>query len=281
VLASFGAGLGAGLFDLPTDDIPAVAFAVTFYLYLITHASWRVPARILLLRPFDQPAGGSALRRCIRRHVTFYGHVYTLANSALTGRRRPFLWSRGDTFLWGWPAFILGFKKTVTHDFALQQLKSALNNRLVRNINWSMSVDGIFKVSVDDTHWQRALQLLATSADVILVELSMLGPGLEWELKEIAHYGLESRTIFMSAMDFEATARRQLEATTCRGRPFFTYDSAGRVQDAPRFADALIRLASGSGCMAPLECVLHSGQRAGSEANAARDMGSRGGPAQT
>jgi hypothetical protein len=243
LVASFASG-----FVIPDDrhDTAAMVFTIAFYLFLAIHAGWRAPARILLLRPFNRPASTPVLRRYVKRHLTHFGHVYTLADSGFQPKTRSTIWSRGDTFLWGWPAYILGFRKTVANDYKLEGLKSALKHRLVRNINWSMSVDGIFKISVDDTHWQRALQLLATSADVVVIELSQAPPGLQWEMNELRHYGLTSKILFVSSVDDQAAARSNADAAGYSGRPLFAYDSSGRVRDTALFAETFIEVASGA-----------------------------------
>jgi hypothetical protein len=214
-------------------------FMAVLWFQLLVAFLWRRPCRFLVLRRFNRRMRALSLRRFIKRNVAYHGHTYSLADNILRTKPRTFIFSRGDTFLYSWLAYLLAFRREVRNDLDLQKLSRALRRRLLRNLNWVVSIDKLFKVSVDSGYWHRALELLATAVDVIIVDVSEAGSGLVWEMQEIKHYQLSGQVIFVSTVEAEEEARQFVRSAASSETDILLYQRNGKLI-CPRALDEAI-----------------------------------------
>jgi hypothetical protein len=227
-------------YDIPflTEAIlPAVWFFALLSFLIGGVVIWRQPSLILFLRPFDHRTSAVALRKLIMRYLRYYGQVYTLADSTLTGKSSYLPWR--DTFLWGLPGKLVSFNRSIDTESDFEALQISVGRRIPRAINWLFSIDKIFKVRASQIWWQRSMQILANSSCLILLDLSRIGTGLSWEIQEIQYYKLDNRVIVVVQRDNASNAARVVEEVWQQDhRPLlFIYNEDGVVEQPEVFRD--------------------------------------------
>ena len=238
--------LGESLQDLAsTEDALVTATVVSLLgavlatnalcLHLIIHGLlWLRPARILVLRPFHSPAT-SGLRALVKRHVRCFGHIYTLHDELF----RP----SGGTWWMHWSQVLVAFRHTVRNEYDVIALQQAVGKRFLRNLNWAVSLERVFAVVTSDEWWQRTVQALIHSSDVIIVDLSERRGALEWELNELSQYKLRHRSIVIAASHgntLSSAGTTFLESDGGHDITVFYYDGiSGVMPNVEDFRDAI------------------------------------------
>ena len=175
------------------------------------------PARILLLRKFNNAEVDYRLRRFAKRYLSPLGHVYTLADKHF---RRPifdiwpFLLYLSPT-VWV-PILVLmpwdlirgklngssaGGRISIWSARQFRQFAERIADRVACNTQVMASRRGTIAVRTSDAWWQPVVKLLMLSADVIVVDLSDVASGTEWELDRLSELGLLDRTVFVVRKD--------------------------------------------------------------------------------
>ncbi len=233
----------------------ALLAAALLLFFPIKLAAWCWPARILLLRPFDTKDVSKWLKRFIRRNVTFSGHVFTLADQHLNESLFVYLTSfvplgpEGliELLLYPWSKRSRRriYIKNASDFLAL---KSRLESRWLLNTFWTNSWwDKIRKIRAVDRWWQRCIDLLAASCDVILVDLSLVKAGTRWELSKIRNQNLDAKSIFIVQKEQIELGRTILaDYWPAEALPeVYAYDEKGRLENSDafghRFANVLAR----------------------------------------
>ncbi|GLZ49897.1 hypothetical protein Acsp06_60820 [Actinomycetospora sp. NBRC 106375] len=138
---------------------------------------WRDPARLLVLRPFHRPESSRPLRELVRRHVSGYGHTYTLADVAIRVR-----WYIRFPVLVG-QLGVLSFRRgVISNPRRLDKLLSSLGSSTRRNTNWMVSRSKVFPVRCSDDIWQEAVVRMVARCDVVVVDVTEMTGNLAWEL---------------------------------------------------------------------------------------------------
>jgi hypothetical protein len=256
------------------------------------------PARILLLRKFNNVEVDYRLRRFTRRYLSPLGHVYTLADKHF---RRPFfdIWPfliYLSPTVWV-PILVLmpwdlirgklngssaGGRISIWSARQFRQFAERIADRLASNAQVMASRRGTIPVRTSDAWWQPVVKLLMLSADVIIVDLSEVASGTEWELERLSELGLLARTVFVLRKDavgswdvlrerfalwrrhggYNPVVWKGLKSTTTEARRAFErlgvsegdiapvlFDARGRALDRDQLFGAL-RTAMGAGVLA-------------------------------
>lgn len=203
------------------------AWGLLLLVWLAASAFRRKPARVLLLRKFNVRAIGDALSRMIAHELRPYGHVASLADKHI--RRSRFGWlsmalmAPGNPLAAAWlligapvrfiyrlfdrsamgPAVVLNAR-----DY--RNLARRLRDRIGLNLQVATISKEAFLVRTSDAWWKLVVRLLLDSSDVIVVDLSQVAEGTEWELAQIAAEAMAPRCVFVSVWGQEAAARAAL-----------------------------------------------------------------------
>jgi hypothetical protein len=217
-------------------------------------AMWRWPARILLLRPFNTQDVSKALKRFIRRNVTFSGHVFTLADRHMKESLFLHIMSfvplspEGFLMLFLYPWSKRSRRRIYVKRAAdFRALQARLGGRRRLNIFWANSwADKIRKVRTVNRWWQRCIDLLATHCEVIIIDLTVVRSGTRWELSTLRDRGLEPKAVFIVQRGQLEPARAVLaeywpDAILPR---IYAYDEEGRAEKFDAFADDFANILS-------------------------------------
>jgi hypothetical protein len=193
-------------------------------------ALWERPPRFLLLRPFHRGPLSRPLKRIARRHLAPYGHTYTLADADI---HVP--WYVRIPILFGQlPLFSFRFRQ-IRRPQRLERLDRAMRRTWLRNVNWCMSWSKLFAVACADAHWQAAVALLMTRADVIVVDVVNLRENVAWEIEHAYAEGGADRLLYLApAADAQEGAGKlkALLGDRLDAARIFIYDSRGVLEPA-------------------------------------------------
>jgi hypothetical protein len=175
------------------------------------------PARILLLRKFNNIDVDARLRRFVGRNLAPLGYVFVLADKHY--KRRLFTFA--NLFLYWLPTFWGPKLVLIPWDFVRGRFSSASGGGAIRVFNakgFRRFAQGVAErlscnaqvisnsrrsimVRTGDDWWRPAVVLLMQSADMIVVDLSDLTSGTEWELDQLQALNLLDRTVFIVRKD--------------------------------------------------------------------------------
>jgi hypothetical protein len=177
------------------------------------------PARILLLRKFNNAEVDHRLRRFVKRNLSPLGHVFTLSDRHF---RRPWLslqalFANGSPTFWT-PIVILapwdlvrgrfngssaGGRMRVWSAKDFRRFAQRVTERVACNTQVMATGRRTVMVRTSDAWWRHVVRLLMLSADAIVVDLSDVTEGTEWELDRLVELGLLDRTVFVVRQDAE------------------------------------------------------------------------------
>jgi hypothetical protein len=220
--------------------------------------SWLQPYRILLLRPFQSRKVSGPLKRFIQKNLSFHGHVITLADKYVKESllNYVFFWiprSVPDIFvlaLFFIPA-IRQFKRWIrvssAHSYGF--LKKRLARRFTMNMFWQNAWTKLLKVKCSDTWWKQSVDLLMYSCHLIVVDLSWVKVGTEWELGKIDRRDLERKTVFVvgeDAADYAREVVHRFWPSEEAPPPLYVYRKSGALLEREAFEREVARIISAS-----------------------------------
>lgn len=229
------------------------AFAAVWFV-----VTWlrRKPARVLLLRKFNVKALSSPLTRMISRELRPFGHVATLSDKHI--RRDYWGWLHQLVLSVGNPLALILLIITTPIRFAwrlfdrsamgpatvlnardYRNLAKRLRDRMGLNLQVALVAKEAFMVRTSDGWWRLVAQLLMDSADAIVVDLSQVSAGTEWELDIIQTQKLEARCVFVALWGKAQEASQHLRARAIDA-PLFHYAPDGEIQDRAAFRAAML-----------------------------------------
>lgn len=221
-------------------------------------ATWlrRKPARVLLLRKFNVRALSSPLTRMIASDLRPFGHIATLSDKHI--RRDRWGWLHHLLFSLGNPLALIVLIITTPIRFVwrlfdrsamgpatvltardYRNLARRLRDRTGLNLQVALVSKEAFMVRTSDAWWRLVAQLLMDSADVIVVDLSQVSAGTEWELDVIQAQKLEARCVFVSLWGKAEEAEAHLRARGMTA-PVYHYAPDGEIQRRPAFRAAML-----------------------------------------
>jgi hypothetical protein len=234
----------------------AYAFGAAVLVWFFATILRRKPARVLLLRKFNVRALAEPLERMLGRELRAYGHVATLSDKHI--RRDAFGWVQGAilslgnplAFLWfvvGMPIRLLWrqFDRSamgpavVLNARDYRNLARRLRDRIGLNAQVALVSKEAFMVRTSDVWWRMTAQLLMESSDAIIVDLSQVSAGTEWELDLIQQEKAVSRCVFIGIWGKLEAAEALLRA---RGidAPVHHYAPDGELQRRAPFRAAML-----------------------------------------
>lgn len=248
---------------LPSESEASGYFAafliggVVFW-YLVGIYSWLNPNRVLLLRPFQSKKLSIPLSRFVKKNLAFRGHITTLADKYMKESRLAFIFmmipkSPAEIVLF--PLFLIPAVRQMQRWIyvgsagSYRLLKNRQSRRFTLNMFWISSVQKLLKVRCSDTWWKNAVDLLMYTSQLIIVDLSLVKVGTEWELEKIDLRNLEKKTIFIVADD-AADYARQVIAKFWPGDEapprLFLYQKRGNILDRDAYEYEAARIISQS-----------------------------------
>jgi hypothetical protein len=227
----------------------------------------RNPARILLLRKFNERSLSAPLERMIAKELRPYGHVASLSDRHI--KRDAFGWlslaplslTNPVAAMWfaiGAPIrFVYRFfdrsamgPAVVLNARDYRNLARRLRDRIGLNIQVAMTSKEAFLVRTSDAWWQMVVRLFMNSSDAIVVDVSQVTEGTAWELDAIAAEGAASRCVFVSLWGKAEAARAELArrgiANAC-----FHYAPDGEMQNRAQFRAAMLAAMRATHGLAP------------------------------
>lgn len=225
-------------------------------IWFFASALRRKPARVLLLRKFNQRALSVPLERMIARELRPYGHVASLSDRHI--KRDAFGWlsmaalslTNPIAAIW----FVIGSPiRFVYRLFDRSGMGPAvvLNARDYRNLAWrlrdriglntqvALTSKEAFLVRTSDAWWQMAVRLLMESSDALVVDISQVTAGTAWELDLIGAENAAAHCVFVSLWGRAEEARAEL-ARRGIANPCFHYAPDGEMQHRAQFRAALL-----------------------------------------
>jgi len=212
----------------------------------------RRPARILLLRRFNDARIAKGLGRFLSGELRPFGHVMSLSDKHL--RRSRFGWVRLAILAPTNPLAALSLFLTipvrmidrsrfgpafVASAWDYRNLARRLRDRVGLNLQVAGTQKEAFLIRTSDTWWKMVVALLFDSCDAVVVDLSDVSAGTEWELERIRALEFAPATLLVTRADRAAYA-----ADICRAcgieAPLFAYDALGEVEDRAAFRAAML-----------------------------------------
>lgn len=220
--------------------------------------SWLNPARILLLRPFQSRQLSKSLLRFNNKHLAFIGHVTTLSDKHMKESRFMFLTAWIPRSPWD-ILFVLFFLipairqllrwLVVSSARSYALLKNRQARRFTLNMFWVNSWNKILRVRCSDVWWKQAVDLLMYTSQLIVVDLSLVKEGTEWELEKIDRRDLEKKTVFVVSDESKEYAEKVIQKFWPADEappPLFVYNQNGDLQDSEGFDQSVAGIISTS-----------------------------------
>jgi len=184
VVACLIASSVIGLAGVPDYFAPAFVGALAFAaIWFIASALRRHPARVTLLRKFNERHLSTPLDGMLHAELALCGHIATIS----------------DRFIAATPLN----RYTAGHGVVLdardyRNLAARLRNRIGLNLRAAFTRKEAIAVRTSQAWSRTAMQLLVDSSDAIVVDLSQLDQGAQWELDVIVEEGAASRCVFVA-----------------------------------------------------------------------------------
>ena len=257
--AAFQTWRNAGVAPDLSDDVAGylgLALLAPFVIWFFATILRRKPARVLVLRKFNVRALAEPLERMLAQELRAYGHVATLSDKHI--RRDAFGWVQGAILSLGNPLALLWFVIGMPIRFLWRQfdrsamgpavvlnardyrnLARRLRDRIGLNAQVALVSKEAFMVRTSDSWWRMTAQLLMDSSDAIIVDLSQVSAGTDWELDMIQRENAVPRCVFVALWGKLEEAQTLLRA---RGidAPVHHYAPDGEIQRRAPFRASML-----------------------------------------
>ena len=238
-------------------DVIGVVFVLLLlvqYAGLPTFLIWTHPDRILLLRPFEEAQVSRALKKLNRRALAHRGFTFTLADKHLQNSFLVFLLANVPVDLgslltvWYRPLFRRMHRRVFIQrprDLGIVRLR--LRSRWALTTFWQSWLgfgDRINKFGSRDDLWKECIDFLLDDCQVIVVDMTRVGEGTLWELRELLrrHDGYKSLFVVRGDEADEAKAKSLLQQLgdeyVFEPPTIHRYDYDGRLVNERAFDDA-------------------------------------------
>lgn len=231
-------------------------FVISWFVWMFTSFLRGQPARVLLLRKFNDKQLAKSMERVIQNELRPFGHIATLSDQFI--RRSK----------WGWLSRIIPTSpvhavllvfwlpiRLVLRQFNrarhgppyvgsardFRNLAKRLRDRIGLNIEVATTSKEAFIVRSHDKWWKQIVALLMGSADIIIVDLSNVTSGTEWELERLDRLSMFEHAVFTAHEDRVLQARAAAERFPGAARKHIhTYDKFGDMADREAFQTAML-----------------------------------------
>lgn len=202
--------------------------------------------RILLLRPFGQRRLSAGLRSVVIREFGFYGNVFTLSDR----NYRPSLILDGIGRLVDLSFIAIGpvFRRSprggrVKSERTFLNLARMLHKCFSPNFRSFVVGDQACNIKSHNQWWKLCIDLMINSSELIVMDVSHVGAGSEWEIAHLDRRGFVYDCIFIAQNGYETLGVEAL-ARILEGRPVpkvFLYRSRGEFLELNEFNAELHR----------------------------------------
>ncbi len=226
-----------------------------FPAYTIALGLRQRPARVLLLRRFNDKTVDAAIAKLSRGSLKPYGHVLTLADRFFkrSWLALAFSWFSFNPFLLAWRLInipigiaIRIFDRSRAGPIMIYSARDfrnfikRLTDRYGLNLEVARTRRNAVMVRTSDAWWQQVVLLLMHASDVIVVDVTEVAAGTAWELETMLHERVEERVVFIARADEEADARASLAAHGFPNAHLLTYTQNGHPTDRRAFHAEMI-----------------------------------------
>lgn len=220
--------------------------SLSFLVWFVATVFRGQPARVLLLRKFNDKKVSKSLERVISDQLRVFGHVVTLSDKHVRRSRFAMIWNAIPTNFAHAALVVIWFPiRLVLRQFNRAKygpvwVGSARNYRALANRlrdKWALNLEvawarkEAFIIRTHDKWWQEVVALVMESADVIVTDLSNVTAGTQWELDRLHETGRLQDAIFIAHKDAQASARLALNKfpNPLHRRVYF-YDNLGEFE---------------------------------------------------
>lgn len=214
------------------------------------------PARVLLLRKFNDKKLAKAMEYVITDELRPFGHISTLSDQFIRRSRWGWIGRLIPTnfvhaaliVVWMPLRLILRQFNRARHgppyvgsarDF--RNLAKRLRDRIGLNIEVAMTSKEAFIVRAHDKWWKEVVALLMGSADIIVVDLSNVTTGTLWELERLDRLDMFEHAVFIAHEDRMADARSAAERFPGAAmKHIHSYNEVGDMADREAFRQAML-----------------------------------------
>ncbi len=239
-------------------------FVFAWFTWMFTSFLRGQPARVLLLRKFNDKQLAKSMGQVIQNELRPFGHIATLSDQFI--RRSK----------WGWLSRIIPTSpvhavllvvwlpiRLILRQFNrarhgppyvgsardFRNLAKRLRDRVGLNIEVATTSKEAFIVRSHDKWWKQIVSLLMGSADIIVVDLSNVTSGTEWELERLDRLGMFEHAVFTAHQDRVLDARAAAERFPGAAlKHIHTYDQFGDMADRQAFRTAMLETMSRTLC---------------------------------
>jgi hypothetical protein len=201
--------------------------------------------RIVLLRPFGEKVLTRSLRRFLLFEMAGRGNIFTLSDKNF---KPNFIVT--VLGLIGWPFIFLvnpifrGSRRVgrIKNDKTFYKLAKFIASPIGIRVSNGISCGQAFNIQCKDSWWKCCVSLLLDTSDIVLVDLSKVKHGTEWEIEEIVRRNLVYRCLFVAAQDGGESAREVLAryfGSIATGIAIYLYDRHGMPCDQKGFRGRL------------------------------------------
>jgi hypothetical protein len=227
-----------------------------FPAYSVLLALRQKPARVLLLRRFNDRKIGASVSKFSKRWLTPYGHVYSLADKVMKRNWLGvmFSWFSFNPFLLLWrllnvPIALLRrlFNRAVagpimiwtTRDF--RNFAKRMTDLWGPNLEMHRTQRRAILVRTSDDWWKQVVLMLMHGADVIVVDVTEVAAGTAWELETMLAENVAERIVFVARDDKleEAAASLRGHGFADRADNIIGYRKNGGLKNAKAFREAM------------------------------------------
>jgi len=206
--------------------------------------------RVLLLRPFGDRRMTKPLKKFVVKTLGTFGYVFTLSDRTY----RPNLFLTLLLFLpiQGLDLFVLLFLTplihnstriaTVKNERKYRRLQRFLLRRFRPSFISFLSEGQAFNIRCTEPWWKPCILTLMHSSEVIVVDLSSVKSGTDWELQQLRARGLLRKCVFVVADSYGHTGATLLERYF-EGHDLprvYAYNAAGTPLEYGAFLSKLI-----------------------------------------
>ena len=206
--------------------------------------------RIVLLRPFGEKALTRSLRKFLLVEMAGRGNLITLSDKNF---KPNFIVAALG--LMGWPFIFLsnpifrGSRRIgkIKNDKTFYKLGKCIASPIGIRVSNGISCGQAFNIQCKDSWWKCCVSLLLDTSDIVLVDLSKVKLGTEWEIEEIVRRDIVERCLFVATQD-GADSAREVMARHFGGNAvkigIYLYDDRGVPSDRNGFRARLKRALS-------------------------------------
>jgi hypothetical protein len=201
--------------------------------------------RVVLLRPFGEAKMTKAIKKMVLRNLGPQGHVYTLEDRYFKPNPLITLMSGALGYLKYATGPILRSPMrlaTVKSENTYLKLALKLTNRWTSSFRSFMFGGQAFNIRCTDPWWQSTIDLLLNSSDIIVMDVSRVGPGSAWEIDRIEARGVLPKCLFIVQQGHEGEGHAGIARVldTAPIPQLFAYDEYGAFEAAGGFEAALL-----------------------------------------